>query len=69
MKRILSLLFFLMLITTAWADIQDTTVFKAEMTPDNEVPPVSAPGNSGLATITVKLKGKRVIPRVLQRTG
>ena len=42
-------------VTCAWADTQDTTVFKAVMSPDNEVPPVSAPGTSGFSTVTVRV--------------
>ena len=37
------------------ADTQDTTVFRTRMSGDNEVPAVSAPGNSGMATITVRV--------------
>ena len=42
-------------VTCVWADTQDTTVFKAAMSPDNEVPPVSAPGTSGFSTVTVRV--------------
>ena len=37
----------------AYADTQDNVVFRARMLPDNEVPPVAAPGNSANATISV----------------
>src|SRR5690242_2246818 len=36
-----------------FADSQDTVVFRTRMLPDNEVPPIGAPGNSAAATITV----------------
>src|SRR5262249_10539786 len=36
-----------------YADTQDTTVFRTRMLPDNEIPPIAAPGNSANATITV----------------
>ena len=36
-----------------FADSRDTVVFRTRMLPDNEVPPVAAPGNSANATITV----------------
>ncbi len=37
-----------------FADTQDTVVFRTRMLPDNEVPPISAAGNSAAATITVR---------------
>src|SRR5262245_23866418 len=36
-----------------YADTQDTAVFRTRLLPDNEVPPVAAPGNSANAAITV----------------
>src|SRR5438093_1255473 len=36
-----------------FADTQDTAVFRTRMLPDNEVPPIAAPGNSASAAITV----------------
>src|SRR5215831_16335811 len=36
-----------------FADTQDTVAFRTRMLPDNEVPPISAAGNSAAATITV----------------
>jgi hypothetical protein len=36
-----------------FADTPDTAVFQTRMLPDNEVPPIAAPGNSAAATITV----------------
>jgi hypothetical protein len=38
-----------------FADTQDTVVFRTRMLPDNEVPPVAAPGNSATATITARV--------------
>src|SRR5215510_6201252 len=38
-----------------FADTQDTVVFRTRMLPDNEVPPISAAGNSAAATITVRV--------------
>ncbi len=56
MKRLLVLsLFALLTVPMSWADTQDSAVFKAAMSTDNEVPPVSAPGTSGVATITVRV--------------
>lgn len=56
MKKLLVLTLFVFLIVPAvWADTQDTIVFKAAMLPDNEVPAVTAPGTSGVATITVRV--------------
>jgi hypothetical protein len=56
MKKLYVFALFLFLATPyVLADTQDTTVFKALMSPDNEVPPVNAPGTSGFATITVKV--------------
>src|SRR5690242_7179092 len=37
----------------AFADTQDTAVFRTRMLPDNEVPPIAAANNSANATITV----------------
>src|SRR6516165_913099 len=37
----------------AFADTQDNAVFRTQMLPDNEVPPIAAPGNSANATINV----------------
>ena len=37
----------------AYADTQDTVVFRTRMLPDNEVPPIASPGNSANATINV----------------
>ncbi len=56
MRKIWSVVLFICI----WAfpvlgDTQDTTVFRATMSPDNEVPPVSAQGVTGLATITVRV--------------
>ncbi len=54
MRRLLVLaLLCLLAASYAYADTQDTVVFRARMLPDNEVPPVSAPGNSASAAITV----------------
>src|SRR5438477_2857882 len=38
-----------------FADTQDTVVFRTRMLPDNEVPPISAAGNSAASTITVRV--------------
>jgi hypothetical protein len=53
--RKLCILTILCLICAAhvYADTQDTVVFRAQMRPDNEVPPLSASGNSANATINV----------------
>src|SRR5438034_11477952 len=37
----------------AFADTQDTVVFRTRMLPDNEIPPIAAAGNNANATITV----------------
>ena len=37
----------------AFADTQDTLVFRTRMLPNNEIPPIAAPGNSATGTITV----------------
>src|SRR5688500_6836810 len=55
MRKFCALILFLVLAIPVWADTQDTTVFKTVMSTDNEVPPVVAPGNSGFATITVRV--------------
>src|SRR5262245_52663298 len=54
-KLCAAIAFLLAAVTSVWADTQDTTVFKAAMSPDNEVPPISAPGTSGFSTITVRV--------------
>jgi len=54
-KLCAAIAFLLAAVTCAWADTQDTTVFKAVMSPDNEVPPVPAPGTSGFSTVTVRV--------------
>ncbi len=38
-----------------FADTQDTAVFRTRMLPDNEIPPLSASGNSAAAAITVRV--------------
>ena len=43
----------LICVAHAFADTQDTVVFRTRMLPDNEVPPIAAPGNSANATINV----------------
>jgi hypothetical protein len=54
MKRLcVVLLLGLLAGTYAYADTQDTAVFRTRMLPDNEVPPLTAAGNSAGATITV----------------
>jgi CHRD domain-containing protein len=54
MKRLcLAALLFLLAISPAFADSEDTAVFRTRMLPDNEVPPIAAAGNSAAATITV----------------
>jgi hypothetical protein len=56
MRKGCAILLFLVLTAPAvWADTQDTAVFKAAMSPANEVPPVNAPGVSGFSTITVRV--------------
>ena len=40
-------------ISPAFADTEDSAVFRTRMLPDNEVPPIAAAGNSASATITV----------------
>ncbi|PYS51407.1 MAG: hypothetical protein DMG13_18685 [Acidobacteria bacterium] len=42
-----------LLATPLFADTQDTAVFRTRMLPDNEIPPIAAPGNSASGTITV----------------
>src|SRR5262245_40377047 len=54
MKRLcVAILFGLFAGTYAYADTQDTAVFRTRMLPDNEVPAITAVGNSANATITV----------------
>src|SRR5438874_4778552 len=55
MKRLcLTALLCALVISPAFADTEDSAVFRTRMVPDNEVPPVTAAaGNSASATITV----------------
>src|SRR5436190_20303967 len=54
MKKLCVLVFVLILGTAyAHADTQDTVVFRTRMLPDNEIPPITAAGNSANAVITV----------------
>src|SRR5262245_28053886 len=39
----------------AYADTQDNAVFRQKMLPDNEIPPISAAGNSANSAITVRV--------------
>jgi hypothetical protein len=56
MKRLCVIaLFSLLAAPCVFADTQDTVVFRTRMLPDNEVPPISAAGNSAAATITVRV--------------
>ena len=52
-KLCVAVLFCVISAPRVFADAQDTVVFRARMLPENEVPVVSAPGNSAIATIIV----------------
>ncbi|HYR43051.1 MAG TPA: CHRD domain-containing protein, partial [Terriglobia bacterium] len=54
MRRLCVIVLFSLLVAPhVFGDSQDTVVFRTRMLPDNEVPPIAAPGNSASATITV----------------
>src|SRR5437870_3005301 len=54
MRRLCVIVLFSLLVAPhVFGDSQDTIVFRTRMLPDNEVPPIAAPGNSSSATITV----------------
>jgi hypothetical protein len=54
MKRVCVIVLFAVLAATSlYADTQDDVVFRTRLLPENEIPPVFAPGNSANATITV----------------
>ncbi|MBI4472530.1 MAG: CHRD domain-containing protein [Acidobacteria bacterium] len=54
-KLCVAVLLGLLAALSAFADTEDTVVFRTRMLSDNEVPPISAAGNSAAATITVRV--------------